>query len=261
MSQLETVLRRHGVDVSSLALVFSREDEHIYQIVVPAHSAVEQWRKLRLLTDESGYWPVVGWGSRWLGEDETYADHLLGGASAQILGESWHVDLARWREARVAEYVEVLQEDEESEEAPDDPFYDIHGRWPDDVEPYTEFDSPTSAAVHGPIPMTPIALVPAAEGWQVPAVLRFDRGYAYPPHVHVAMLRHWSEQYGAELVCMLPDLMEMQVARPPTTREAALVLAEEQFIYCQDIVIQGTQTIEALAAGLLHGTVWFFWWD
>jgi Domain of unknown function (DUF4253) len=45
------------------------------------------------------------------------------------------------------------------------------------------------------------------------------------------------------------------------TRKDALDLAREQYIYCSDIVSQGTGTLEALAAGLLGGTAWFFWWD
>jgi hypothetical protein len=75
------------------------------------------------------------------------------------------------------------------------------------------------------------------------------------------MAKRWHERYGAEIVGMLPDLIEMWVACPPTTREDALDLAKGQDIYCPDIVDQGTGTIQALAAGLLNGTAWFFWWD
>jgi hypothetical protein len=32
-------------------------------------------------------------------------------------------------------------------------------------------------------------------------------------------------------------------------------------MYCEDIVIQGTQTVENLAAGLLGNNLWYFWWD
>jgi hypothetical protein len=44
-------------------------------------------------------------------------------------------------------------------------------------------------------------------------------------------------------------------------RDAATTLAVEQFTYAYDIVEQGTQSIEALAAILLGGPMWFFWWD
>ena len=48
------------------------------------------------------------------------------------------------------------------------------------------------------------------------------------------------------------DTIELSVSNPPKTREDALKLAEEQFIYCEDIVLQGTETLEALATELLN---------
>ena len=57
------------------------------------------------------------------------------------------------------------------------------------------------------------------------------------------------------------DVIEMRVERPPSTREAAFAVAEEQFAYCSDIVLQGTGSISALAATLMNGTAWYFWWD
>ncbi|MEN3327087.1 MAG: hypothetical protein V7638_1894 [Acidobacteriota bacterium] len=51
------------------------------------------------------------------------------------------------------------------------------------------------------------------------------------------------------------------VARPASTRDEALALAKQQFIYCSDIVHQGVGSVEALAATLFGATVWYFWWD
>jgi hypothetical protein len=48
---------------------------------------------------------------------------------------------------------------------------------------------------------------------------------------------------------------------PPTTRPEALRLAKLQYHYCSDIVTQGVGTIDALAARLLNGYSWSFWWD
>lgn len=62
-------------------------------------------------------------------------------------------------------------------------------------------------------------------------------------------------------VSMTHDVAELLVERPPKDRQVALALAEEQFIYCSDIVLQGTESIEALAVGLVGGSAWFFWWD
>ena len=38
-------------------------------------------------------------------------------------------------------------------------------------------------------------------------------------------------------------------------------LAWEQYLYCQDIVVQGCETIANLAATLLNSPFWYFWWD
>ena len=60
---------------------------------------------------------------------------------------------------------------------------------------------------------------------------------------------------------MTHDTIELHVARSPRTRDDALALAYEQYAYCSDIVDQGAGTLEALAAVLVHASVWFFWWD
>ena len=74
-------------------------------------------------------------------------------------------------------------------------------------------------------------------------------------------MRYWSELWGAEPVGIAADTVEMLVARPPTSRDDALALANEQFAYCEGIVTQGVGTVEALAATLVDGRTWFFWWD
>jgi hypothetical protein len=38
-------------------------------------------------------------------------------------------------------------------------------------------------------------------------------------------------------------------------------LAQEQYDFCPDIVLQGTGTLEPLAATLMASDWWFFWWD
>jgi hypothetical protein len=81
------------------------------------------------------------------------------------------------------------------------------------------------------------------------------------PHVQVMLFRRWKEKYDAEPVVIAGDVVELRVGRPPKTDEAALELAREQYSYCDDIVSQGTMTLERLAESLKGGTVWYFWWD
>jgi len=50
-------------------------------------------------------------------------------------------------------------------------------------------------------------------------------------------------------------------ARIAATRDEALALALDQYVYCYDIVDQGTETVDALSAVLECSDYWFFWWD
>jgi hypothetical protein len=263
MDDVEEKLRQHGVDVSSLSLLLSRGQEEIYALAVPTEDAVARWEALRGLVGVTGYWPVLGWGSQWLEGSDEYADYLKSGSTAEILAESERVDLDTWTQAQVDDYIESVKQEliyDNEEVGAIDYYEDVSGEWPEDALPYTTFSIPKDSATREPTPRSPIALVPTAVGWQVPALLRFRAGFVSPA-VHVAMARRWNELYGAEIVGMLPDTIEMRVGRPPEARKDALALAKEQYVYCSDIVVQGTQTLQALAAGLQRGTAWFFWWD
>jgi len=111
-------------------------------------------------------------------------------------------------------------------------------------------------------PQVLLALVPADQSWQVPAYLHYGGFESCPSaHVHVALLRHWQRAYGAELACLQAATLECKVERPPSTREAALELVEQQIAYCPAIAQQGAQSVEALAGILLTARTWHFSWD
>jgi len=81
------------------------------------------------------------------------------------------------------------------------------------------------------------------------------------PADHVAILKRWHDQYGAELIGLGLDIIELWVPDPPAGHAAALAVAEEQYWYCPDIVDQGVETLDALAAIQVPARRWFFWWD
>jgi hypothetical protein len=113
-----------------------------------------------------------------------------------------------------------------------------------------------------PKPSVFIGLFPTPDAWKAPAYVH-QGGWNENPDadLHVALHKRWAQKYGSRLVCMSSDVMECTVEHPPSTRAAALELAREHFFYCQDIVHQGTESIEGLAALLLDGGTWYFWWD
>jgi hypothetical protein len=131
-----------------------------------------------------------------------------------------------------------------------------------DEPPSNEFVVPFDLVSGDPLPEVRIALLPVDEGWKAPAILPWGRYNENPaPPVHTAVLRDWDRRYGAELVAMTGDTLELSVKRPPTTDQAALALAREQFGYAPDIVQQGTGDVATLAAILKNARAWFFWWD
>jgi hypothetical protein len=98
--------------------------------------------------------------------------------------------------------------------------------------------------------------------WEIPAYLRFGDWNDCPaPEMHVAVLQYWAKEYDIEIYSMAGDVTECLVARPPASRGAAMKLAHEQFLYCTDIVLQGTESLAVLAATLEDSAVWYFWWD
>jgi hypothetical protein len=158
------------------------------------------------------------------------------------------VDLARWFAQRV-------------ESDPD--FHSVaEAAWPDtDIEP-------TQLSVHlesagGPLRQeVVIGLVPTSRSWEVPAFVGFGGWNECPEGaVHVAIHEKWHRDYGSDVASLTSDVIECTVERLPGNRTEAMQLAREQFLYCPDLVHQGTQSLEQLAALLMYSKVWYFWWD
>lgn len=141
---------------------------------------------------------------------------------------------------------------------------DLRGSTPLPDYPYAtdQFLVPLDVLTEEPLPEVWIALLPIDESWKATALLPWGSYNENPePAVHTAVLRDWNQRYGVELVTMTADVLEMSVARPPSTDQAALALAREQFSYAPDIVQQRVGDVETLAASLKNGHVWYFWWD
>ncbi len=143
---------------------------------------------------------------------------------------------------------------------PTDP--ELLGTWPSKAEPQNELYRLQDLQRGGRIRRAHIVVLPTADATEAPAWLRFGGWNDCPaPEYLVAALRDWRDRYGAVPVVISSDVMEVMVSRRPESREEALDLAIEQYRVCEDIVVQGTQTISALAATLAISDFWFFWWD
>jgi hypothetical protein len=116
--------------------------------------------------------------------------------------------------------------------------------------------------IGAPLVKANLIVVPTDDWTTVPAHLKWGGWNGCPaPEFHVAALRSWRGRFGAELIGLGPDVMNLKIARRPETPEAALSLAREQYLYCPDIVDQGTGKVEDLASTLLQEDWWYFWWD
>jgi len=75
------------------------------------------------------------------------------------------------------------------------------------------------------------------------------------------VLRSWEERFGATLLHLGFDTMDLLVARPARSSAATFAVAAEHFAFCPDNVRQGAGSIRGYAEDLLGATRWSFWWD
>ncbi|WP_436771199.1 DUF4253 domain-containing protein [Yinghuangia sp. YIM S09857] len=82
--------------------------------------------------------------------------------------------------------------------------------------------------------------------------------------VFASVLRSWEERFGARLVALSFDRLEVAVSAPPCSANEALAVAAEHYAFCPDNVWQATRrtrTIGHYAATLVNAQRWSFWWD
>ncbi len=136
------------------------------------------------------------------------------------------------------------------------------GQWPTQPEVISGPTVQVDVLSRKPLGRVYIVLVPAKSSADIPAFLHWGGWNACPPpEVHVALLRKWHAKYGAELVSMSRDVVDLRVTQRPNLKEEAVVLASEQYQYCGDLVGQDSQGIKQLAGALLVSDWWCFWWD
>ncbi|MFI2611262.1 DUF4253 domain-containing protein [Kitasatospora sp. NPDC018619] len=76
-----------------------------------------------------------------------------------------------------------------------------------------------------------------------------------------AVLADWERRFGAQVVEVGFDTLEVSVPVPPATLAEALPLAAEHTAFCPDLVFQGAGTLTGYAEQLVGAHQWSFWWD
>jgi hypothetical protein len=259
MPEMADLLRRNQIDPVTLDILADADEGRIWQLTTPGgKQAIEIWKRLRLVAEKIGHWPVL------LGEPFEVANlkeslEDSSEAAAEVLSATAKLDGANLLKQRDESRREELAE---LNECQPEEFLPKIGVWPDDPKPSIVFTIPYNMSTRKAHPQVAMALLPTTRSWEVFAHLKFGAWNECPaPAEHVAIAERWNRLYGAEVVGVTHDVVEMNVARPPADRDAALALAREHYIYCTDIVEQGTGTLAKLAASLLNGKAWYFWWD
>lgn len=219
-------------------------------------TALETWEALRDRHPRTGLWPVV------LGADLQVIDQL-----------TWRLDTL----ARDAPGIPVLDDVPAAPElfvewmgdpSEDDYLNDVPRHLAKLVADQDKIRAQLSArpdaeavrAIAGE--RVQIALVPAAAGWEVPALVawsgaeRDEIGGAE----HLSVLSFWHQSYGADLVSLGLETLECLVARPPGDARAAFELAVQQYAYCPALMDNLAPAMGALAA-TLFGRHWIFDWS
>jgi hypothetical protein len=134
------------------------------------------------------------------------------------------------------------------------------GEWPAAPSASTGLSVAFDVLSRRPLQRVHIALVPTDDWTTIPAHFLWGGWNECPaPEYHVAALRSWRDRFDAELVGLTFDVMNVRVGRRPDSRGDALTLAREQYLYCNDIVDQGVETLSALAAYLMADEWWYAW--
>lgn len=218
--------------------------------IFDGRECIQQWRRHRESMATTRQYPVILGtpkdAERWLHEGVATPAEF-----SDILNASRDINVEDWFASRQSK----MDPAGLSQKA-------LSGDWPQEEIP-TQFPTICTNMQTGQwyseVAMT---LVPVVNAWKVPAYFRYG-GWndCPPPEVQCAVMRHWRENYGMWLLGLMPDQIHCLANRPPQTRDAAMELAREQFLFCTDLVIQGTNTLQRLAAELLNQRSWKFWWD
>jgi len=229
--------------------------------IVPGDQALEEYERLK--REGVGTPVIVGGASELVLTLEVYESSLPFEPSAGILleraSELVFPEHHRWVVAQKIEALLQLQ-----------PRLRVTGRdltvqrigdWPDcQIGESFEVTAAYDAGSGQPWPRVHTAVLPTQNPTEAPAYLRSGGWNDMPESATlVSALRRWRERHGAELISLSYDSMDIRVQRTATSRDEAIELAREHFLFCPDVL--GDVTLHELAAHLIENDWWFFWWD
>jgi hypothetical protein len=107
-----------------------------------------------------------------------------------------------------------------------------------------------------------LGVVPARCGSDAIAAVGWDGALNHTGAGELAVVVHsWEERFGARVLGLGFDTLELSVAAPPVTIEHARQVAAEHFAFCPDNIAQGPEDFELYAQHITGMATWSFWWD
>lgn len=259
ISELQGLCGAQGVELPELREVATAVDgAPVHAGEVDGIDAFRLWSQVRSLHDRSGWWPVLAGepgslGNVLVGLDPAFApakgraDGAL--PDARTLLDEWARESVRFLPSEAAAERDVAR---------------ALRRLAAHVADKVDLDHVGGLSVTAlREERTVVCLVQAPSGSDVPSLLNWQGAcnYDISGAEHSAILRHFDARYGAELVTLAGSVLEVLVTRRPRTPETVAAAALEHYAYCNDIVHQGTGSIEELINGQLRSSTWYFWWD
>ena len=227
----------------------------------------DDWsRACELRAGKLGAWPV-------LLEGEWDPDEAMDPGSTERIAEYDAGELLAgwWREHALAYLEEGEKEDEESRRERLGVITPIGEEWPGLAPGIEPTQDPDEAAIElGEALLSfkdelHLGLIDARSGAEALVVLRWGgpTNYCSTPEI-AAVVASWERRFGARVVRLEFDVLQLSVAAPPTTLDEALLIAAEHFAFCPDNIWQGEVDVESIqeyAEKLVGQESWIFWWD
>ncbi|SDE68099.1 DUF4253 domain-containing protein [Auraticoccus monumenti] len=206
------------------------------------------WRALAAAFSRTGLWPVLATGLD-DGADRPWFDGELGERQDPGLHDPAAV---------LAGHTDDGTLDEESQPDPRFVFTGLAPAVPGPCDP------PVELPLHEP--GTHLMLVPVARPADVPARLGWmgTVNTGLGPGELSAVLRSWEDRFGAVLLAIGFDTLQLQAGRLPTEPAALDQVVSEHYALCGDVIDQGPAVDayrETLPTLRPERHVWFFWWD
>lgn len=268
IDSLAKLLIENGLEPDSFTS--SNGKEAIYRGEVPAGRVMQTWVNLAKAAGETNYWPIIrgapdGPLARTERDPESILASVPTGDVTEILRSRFEARRSSLRQM-MPEFVEPTDMHGLAAMADASGIYSFSGRtqvpqeWPTEPAHQGRVGLRTLKG-RGGQPST-LLLLRVEHSYEVPAYLEFGGWNDCPaPELQVAILREWKNEYRAVPAAITGDVLECVVVKRPKTEGQSMKLAAEQWIFCEDIVAQGTQSVRNLAIEIWESPIWFFWWD